>query len=203
MDNKMAVTYTNRKGRKYFLCLACTKTGKVRYFFAKDLKGEPVEEIPEGYEIRENVNGIVSLSKVRPELIRGAEIAAVESALHDHPLGKKYRVDVKAKEITIYEQLGLDMHELASIWGSRLGIPATMTKGVIEHLEEKQHQYAQYTPVMKFILKNKERRLFGAQRMCYLVSVDDWIDIEHEQKIEHLAKELVPTLGTDEFFRLI
>ena len=47
----MQVTYTNRKGRTYHLCQGVTRTGKPRYYFAREPKGKPVEQIPEGYEI--------------------------------------------------------------------------------------------------------------------------------------------------------
>ena len=58
----MNVTYTNRKGYTYYLCRGTTKTGKPRYYFAREPKGDPVEQIPEGYEIRESVNGILVLA---------------------------------------------------------------------------------------------------------------------------------------------
>jgi len=42
----MTITYTNRKGVTYHLCQGVTKTGKPRYYFARQPKGEPVPEIP-------------------------------------------------------------------------------------------------------------------------------------------------------------
>lgn len=59
----MPVTYTNRKGLTYYLCRGTTKTGKPRYYFAREVKDEPLEEIPAGYKIKESVNRIVSLVK--------------------------------------------------------------------------------------------------------------------------------------------
>ncbi len=56
----MPITYTNRKGFTYYLCRGVTKTGKPRYYFAREPKDEPVEQIPDGYTISESVNGIVS-----------------------------------------------------------------------------------------------------------------------------------------------
>ena len=83
----MPVTYTNRKGTTYFLCKGTTKTGKPRYFFAREPKGEAINAIPEGYQIEESVNGIVSLAKDRPRLIAPEETTAVEAALKRHPKG--------------------------------------------------------------------------------------------------------------------
>ena len=97
----MPVTYTNRKGYTYYLCRGVTKTGKPRYYFARELKGEPVEEIPEGYEISESVNGIVSLVKARPAQIRPEEIEAVRAAVERHPKPHNYRVNVKPDRIEV------------------------------------------------------------------------------------------------------
>ena len=53
----MPFTYTNRKGKTYILCQGTTKTGKPRYYFSPNPKDPVLDAIPEGYEIRENVNG--------------------------------------------------------------------------------------------------------------------------------------------------
>ena len=66
----MPVTYTNRKGVIYYLCQGRSKTGKPRYYFARELKGEPLEAIPQGWKIQESPNGIVSLVRDRPAQIR-------------------------------------------------------------------------------------------------------------------------------------
>jgi len=41
----MPITYTNRKGLTCYLCKSVTKTGKPRYYFAREPEDEPVEEI--------------------------------------------------------------------------------------------------------------------------------------------------------------
>src|SRR3989304_1657917 len=102
----MSITYTNRKGFTYFLNKGVTKTGKPRYYFAREQKDEPVEEIPAGYEIEESVNAIVSLVKARPQLIRPEESASVDAALKKHPKAKNYRLAIKNDQIMIYEGIG-------------------------------------------------------------------------------------------------
>ena len=103
--------------------------------------------------------------------------------------------------ITIYEQVGGDLSELAARLAASFGFPV-LAKDFQRRLEEEHNVYARYTPVMKFVLSDKEERLFRAHRMCYLGSIDDWIDIAYSKPIEELARELIPTLGTDEFFQL-
>ncbi|MBF8278349.1 MAG: hypothetical protein HW390_3422 [Candidatus Brocadiaceae bacterium] len=102
----MSVTYTNRKGRTYYLCQGVTKAGKPRYYFATAVKGNGVEGIPEGYVISESVNGVVSLAKDIPSLILEREINVVKKAVQKHPQAKNYRVSVKSDRIEIYEHVG-------------------------------------------------------------------------------------------------
>jgi hypothetical protein len=100
----MTVTYTNRKGTTYFLNKGVTKTGKPRYTFAREQKNEPVDVLPDGYEIEESINGVVSLLKSRPRLISMEEVAAVQAALDEHPNARNYRLTLKHEHILIYER---------------------------------------------------------------------------------------------------
>lgn len=97
----MPVTYINRKGLAYVLCRGTTKTGKPRFFFARACKGEALGTIPNGYHVEESVNGMVSLAKDRPRLIRPEELAAVEGALRRHLQPGNYRLQVKDSQIVV------------------------------------------------------------------------------------------------------
>jgi hypothetical protein len=197
----MSISYTNRKGSTFSLCQRRTKTGKVRYYFAREPKGEEIEQIeqiPSGYEIRESVNGVVSLVKVRPRLIPADEVALVEKALKRHPNGSNYRVDVKHDQIIIFEGNGPDIDEVIALFGKNIPRPA----GTIEKLKAQMASFTRFSPVMRFILSNPEKRTYIAERWCYFGSIDDWIGIEKSGKIEQLAHQLIPTLGTDEFYEL-
>jgi hypothetical protein len=194
----MPITYTNRKGFTYFLNKGVTKTGKWRYYFAREQKDKPVEKIPQGYQIQESVNGIVSLIKERPQLILPDESASVKAALKHHPKGKNYRIAVKKNQIIIYEGIGTDMDGLRAILRSE-EVKADEAK---DRIEKELDRYTQFTPVMRFILDNQETRQYHAERWCYRGSVDDWIYAGYSGKVNQLAKKLIPTLGTDEFYEL-
>ena len=198
-SERMPITYTNRKGVTYYLCQGVTRTGKPRYYFAREPQGDPLEQIPAAYMISESVNGIVSLVKARPAQIMPDEVAAVESAVRRHPKSRNYRVGIKQNRIEVYERVGPDVGNLAPIF-RELGV---MGPGLTERLQARLESNAQFTPVMRFVLKDAAQRLFQAQRMCYRGSIDDFIDLHGELgSIEELARRLVPTLGTDEFFEL-
>ncbi len=195
----MPVTYTNRKGALYYLCQGVTKTGKPRYYFAREPQGIPIEQIPEGYTISESVNGVVSLVKARPAQILPDEVAAVESAVRRHPQSRNYRVGTRQNRIEVYERAGPDVDNLVPIF-RELGV---MGSGLTERLQARLESSAQFTPVMRFVLKDAEQRIFQAQRMCYRGSIDDFIDLHGKLgAVEELARRLVPTLGTDRFFEL-
>src|SRR5271157_1562139 len=192
----MPISYTNRKGSTLYLCQGTTKTGKVRYYFAREPKGNKPEKIPAGYEIRESVNGVISLVKVRPQLIPTDEVALVEEALKRHPAGSNYRVAVKNTQIIIYEAVGPDVDQILALFGK--SIP--LRPGAVEQLKAQFDRTRQFTPVMRFILVDRDKRAYVAERWSYSGSIDDWIDINRSGKISKLASQLIPTLGTDEFF---
>src|SRR5207248_5337308 len=197
---KMPVSYTNRKGVTYTLYRGQTRTGKPRYYFGLPAhsQGEPVMEIPPGFTISESVNGVVSLVKDRPALIQPEEVAAVEAAVQQHPEARRYRVAVKGNRIEIYEQVGPDYNALVN----ELHLPGLSRPGLAEELRALEEHHAHFTPVLRFILLDQARRLFGAQRMSSLGGIDDWLELGQTGPLAKLAQALIPTLGTEQFFEL-
>ncbi|MGA9350032.1 MAG: hypothetical protein WBW48_14685 [Anaerolineae bacterium] len=195
----MPVTYTNWRGVTYYLCRGVTKTGKPRYYFAREPKGDPVEQIPEGWKISESVNGAVSLVKDRPAQIRPGEVAAVEAAVQRHPKSHNYHVAVKHNRIEVYERVGLAPDELITeLRGVGLLVP-----GRAEWLRELLGGRARFTPVLRFILVDAEQRTFCTERWCYLGSIDDWIDVGPMGPVDRLARQWIPKLGTDALFEVV
>lgn len=198
----MAVTYTNRKDRTYYLCQALTKTGKPRYYFAREPRDTLVEEIPEGYEIRESVNCVVSLGKVRVILLLDEEIDTVNKAVQEHPKAKDFRVDVKSKQIIICERVVPDFVDLGEMLAAHLGMPS-LSSDQIQRLEEVDRVRAQYSPTMRFVLRDAQNRRFRAQRMGFHGGIDDWMDIAYSEPLADVVAARVHTVGTDAFFELM
>jgi hypothetical protein len=195
----MPVTYTNRKGVTYTLCQGVTKTGKSRYAFVRDPKGKRVvEAIPDGFEISESVNGIVSLVKERPKKLLPEEIAAVEEAVRHHPKTRNYRVNVRSDRIEVYESVGPDAEDLLADLKGLMGL---LPKAKEDDLRTILARDAQFTPVLRFILEDAETRVYRAERWCYLGSIDGWLFIT-TGPVEQLARRMIPTLGTEKFFEL-
>lgn len=195
----MPVVYTNRKGHTYYLCQGTTKTGEVRYFFARHPKDGSPDHIPEGYRISESVNGVVSLVKDRPQLILPQEVASIEAALDRHPKGRDYRVAVQKNQIVIYERLGPDAELLSAIFGELSPLPPGIAR---KRVQEQLDKMARFSHIMRFILDDPGDRSFKAERWCYLGDIDDWIEIGETGRLDRLARRLIPKLGTDDFFEL-
>jgi len=195
----MPVTYTNWRGVTYYLCRSVTKTGKPRYYFAREPKGEPVDQIPEGWKISESVNGAVSLVKDRPAQIRPEEVAAVEAAVQRHPKSHNYRVTVKRNRIEVHERVGLAPDEfITELRGVGLLVP-----GRAEWVRELLESRARFAPVLRFILVDAEQRTFCTERWSYLGSIDDWIDVGPMGPVDRLARQWIPKLGTDALFEVV
>jgi hypothetical protein len=195
-EEAMPVTYTSRKGLTYTLCQGTTKTGKPRYYFAREPKDQVLDQVPDGYAFSESVNGIVSLVKDRPSQLHASEIAAVEAQLHKHPKSRNYRLGVKSDRMEIYELVGPDPQTLIAA----LRREGPLTPGLADRLQAEHDRYGQYTPVLRIILADPERRTFRAERMCWPGSIDDWIDVEPHGLIEKVARALISKLGTAAFF---
>ena len=195
----MPITYTNRKGMTYYLCRSVTKTGKPRYYFGREPKGEPVQEIPAGYVIRENVNGLVFLAREREAQILPEERAVVEAAIQRHPKARNYRIEVKDKRLIVYERTGPDVEDLTPALRGLGRLTASQLRDMQAFLEES----ARFTPVMRFTLLDKEKRTFCTERWCYLGSIDDWIDIGPSGSLRLLAKRFIPLLGSDALYEVL
>jgi hypothetical protein len=193
----MPITYTNRKGVTYHLCAIKTKRGNTRYVFAREPKGEPLDAVPDGWEIRESVNGLVSLGKERAQVIRDDELAAVRAALARHPHSEDYRAAIKDDTVMIYERSGPNADALIEAL-SRF-VPAERVRTAHAYTAQR----ANYEPVMRFRLRNEATRRFTAERMSYS-GRGGWRDLHlvSAAPIDELADRLVPKLGTDAFFNL-
>ena len=194
----MAVHHTNRKNVTYTLCKGTTKTGKPRYYFTREPKGNLVDRMPIGFKISESINGIVSLIKDKPSSILPEEISTIEKAIIRHHRSDYYRVWERQNRIYIYERIGLSPDDLITEL-RKSGIPPMAN---IDRIKEDQDVCSQFTPIVRFILEDEDSRVFRVERMCYLLHSEGWIDTDLSGKIKELIDIIIPKLGTDEFFDL-
>jgi hypothetical protein len=189
----MNIQHTSRTGKIYYLHVMAGKDGKAKYHFSTRRKGTPAESFPDGFEIYENVRGQVFLQRKRPQLITDEELALVKEALRRHAEEWRYKIEVKENTVTIFEAEDCiaALQSIALPWISKDSI--------------KQHaiQTAHYMAVMRFMLADKERRLFRAERFCFRGSIDDWIDIGGApQPLQAILSKFIRRLGKESLYEM-
>lgn len=94
------------------------------------------------------------MTKVRPMLLLDGEIEAIKAAMNKHPQAKLYRLDIKSKQLTIYERVGPDIKELTRQIAIAFGYSKREIEKAISREEEIDRIYTQFTPIMRFTLSN-------------------------------------------------
>ena len=196
-DVVMGVEYTNRKGKKYYLNVGKTKTGKPKYYFSMKIRDQLAEEIPEGFEIYEHpANAQVILRKKIPSIITELEKKLVEKELKEIDGPRLYVADVKGEEIVIYES-NENIEDLKDIFGAISPFHDT------SRIENTIKSETTYSPIMKFILDDEKKRTFVVNRYCFRGSIDDWIDIGGPMHLQEASKVFLQHLGKESFYDLI
>jgi hypothetical protein len=191
----MPITHVNAKGKTYYLHQGTTKTGKPKYHFAMKSDGNLADSIPEGFEIYENPNAQVFLRRIPPKIITDEERQIVEDGMQKYAGVQDYKIDVKGKAIVVYTA-DQDVDTLAALFKDFHPDPKTNPE-----LMRTLRRVIQYSPMIQFILDDKDQRLFRAQRYCFKGSIDDWIDIDHG-KLAKLVRGYVQHLGNESYFEL-
>jgi hypothetical protein len=208
-------TYTSRRGYTYYVHEVRTKTGSRRYIANRIVDGA-LTNLPAGMEIVENVNGQVSVRAIRSLAILPLEEQKVLQALTNHGQ-EKYRVEVKGRDITVYEP-NSNADALAELLNpprpkDALGtaVDKMMRKKVgdaawEQHLRQKKEQARQnlertmrYSPVLRFRLDDSVQRLFSVERMCYR-GEGGWLWLSGDMPLVSACERYVPLLGTEELF---
>jgi len=200
----MAVQYTNRIEKTYYLREGKTKTGKPRYFFSTQQvgKGEAVEHIPDGYEIYEHPeNAQVFLRKKRHQIITDIEKHLVAKHTKTLQHSRRYLVDCKDEYITIYES-SADIGNLKNIFGNLLNLTSPRSGMNVDDAMSSLVSIADhhYTAMLRFRLVDKERRTFTAERFCFRGSIDDWMYIGGPDDLKTMVQRYMKLLGTEGFF---
>ncbi|MBI4621793.1 MAG: hypothetical protein HY736_01065 [Verrucomicrobia bacterium] len=187
----MAFTHTNRRDKTYYLHTGPKRGGGVQHFLSTDPKGDLADVVPVGFEVYETVNGQVYLRRRRLSAIHDAELDYIRRYLTKLPGPMLHAAEVTGNMIVIHES------ENRSELDARLG---AWRPGI--DLEAIARQFAQYMPLMRFVLQDKTRRLFLPERYCFRGSVDRWIPIGPPDKIETLAAKFLLHLGRESFYEL-
>jgi hypothetical protein len=188
----MPYTYTNRKGVTYTLFRTGSVSGP-QYVFALKSRGEPLDELPTGFQIRENPNGIVTLAKERPRLILPEEVAAVEREVALHPHRRLYRVNVKPDRIEIHAKEGSGRTEEIEDLIAAGHKPDEYMRNILEFDE----RFTLYEQVLRFILHDRTQRTFRAEGREWRKNTAVWRKLGPARSAGELARALLPNLGAE------
>ncbi len=195
-EKRVTVQHTNRRGQTFHLRQGAPRAGRPNYYFSLSGEGNLVDAVPDGYEVYEHPKGQVFLRKIQAQAVTADEIAQVEKEIKRHPRLRQSRVDVRGRTITVYiPNLQAErslVQLLAEVAGQRgIDVPALVAHG------------RTLSPEFRLELIDEERRVFQAQRYCYLGSIDDWIDIGEPGQLRDLVRRYAQHLGKDSWFDLI
>lgn len=193
----MPIQHINRKGDTYYLHEGLTKTGKPKYHFSKKTSAEQRETVPEGFEVYENPHGQVFCRRQQKRHITDSEIETVEAALRAHQKDDFTLVDVKGKDIIVWESNARELAETAAKLSREFGFgriaPSLNLQSSI-----------QYHELLKFTLIDPEDRLFSSYRWSWRGSIDDWMPLMGvSSTLPELIQELAPHIGEESFFELM
>lgn len=187
------VFHKNRRGITYYLHEGKTKTGKPRYFFAKTVGEGALTKVPDGFEVSESINAIVSLRREAASRtsVPLTDVGVVESAIGAHPHLYGYVVRVVGNAIVIFEP----RHRPAKLRRlvGRLGANSRGANFGSEQLKN-----VKFDPVMKFEPDGTGYTVF---RMTYR-GEGGWSWPLKSGKLPDVSEEFVKAIGTQAFFEL-
>lgn len=115
--------------------------------------------------------------------------------IENHPDAANYRLDVKPRKLLVYERVGPDMEAISSLFTS-FGFPAKVAK---ERLDGILDEVSRFSPLLRFTLEDKARRIFRLERMSFLGSKDEWAYVD-TGALDTLAEGMIPRMGSETLF---
>lgn len=190
-----ALSYTNRRGDRYYLHARRTATGKLRYVAAKTVGDGALDSMPNGYEFTESINGVVSVRRIDrrgPQVSeQEVEIVRAEMARHDHL--RHHRAEGVRDAIVVFEPFSGPALVTES-WAREVGIARIAPS--LDRLAAR----TRYAPVLKLVPDGVDR--FAVHRMTYR-GEGGWSWPLASGPLPQLARRFVGTIGTSAFFELM
>jgi len=198
----MAFQHRNRRGDVYFL-QTCRRTrpGKPRFYFGRKLTGEPVEDVPAGYEVFESPErGQVYLRRQRPTWIAPIEREIVAEGIRRVSNVQHFVVDVEDDSLVVYlpTKSVAEVNQLVR----QLAGPDALQVPRCREARDRVIQESKYEKMMQFLLVDPRQRLFDAERWCSHSWYEGWIHLAGPAPLPDLVEQYTEHLGEDSFYEL-
>lgn len=191
----MALEHVNRRGDHYYLQSKPTKTGKTKYYFGRKLSGDPVTTVPEGFEVYESPDDAqVVLRKTRENLILPIEREMTSNAIRRLTGMKHFVVEMDGGSLVVWT---------ADVSDADLHLERVFGMGRSEMVREMMMARARYSKMLRFSLVDPAKRLFYAERWCFLGSIDNWFHLSGAAPLMKHLERYVPHLWKESFFELM
>jgi hypothetical protein len=178
-----------------------TRTGKPRYYFGRKLTGEPVEEVPAGYEVFESPeSGQVYLRKERRTCIAPFEREMVAEGIRSLANVNHFIVDVEEDGLVVYLPTR-SVTEVNAMVRYLAGPDALQ----VPRFREARDQFvreSKHEKMMRFELLDSEQRLFHVERRCFRNSHDGWMHLGGPASLSDLVDRYAEHLGEESFYEL-
>jgi len=197
----MAYQHCNRRGDVYRLQAGKTKIGKPRYYFGRKLTGQPVSEIPAGYEVYESPErGQVYLRKQRPTCIAPIEREIVAEGIRRLSNAEHFIVDIEDDCLVVYLPTRSvdEVNEMVCF----LAGPHALQAPRCREARDQMMRDSSYEKAMRFELQDADRRLFHVERWCYRSWRDGWMHLAGPAFLSDLVERYAEHLGEESFFEL-
>ena len=189
----MAFTYKNRRVDTYYLHEGKTKKGNPKYYFSKKKDGNILDKIPKGYEVYENPNAQVFLSRKKAPVFSDEEIANVENAMEKLCKLEKWKINVRNNAIELHEPC-------ENIEGLRRTIRILSPFAKSRDIEKIIDESLNYNIIARFVIYDKKNREFTMERIFFNGSCDEWLHLESSGDLKYLAEKYCPHVGQESLF---
>jgi hypothetical protein len=197
----MAYEHRNRRGDVYRLQAAKTRTGAPRYYLGRKLTGEPVDEVPAGYEVYESPErGQVFLRRRRPTCITPSERETVAEGIRRASSVDHFIVDVEDDSLVVYLPTQ-NVNEVNKLVCMLAGPDALQMPRFRDARNQLIRESAQ-EKMMRFQLMDTHRRLFHVERWCFRSSHDGWLHLAGPAPLSDLVERYAEHLGEESFYDL-
>lgn len=194
LKNTMAIEFTNRKGKTYYIKARKTKTGKTTYTLTKSKSIDCVDKIPLNYEVYEKPeNGQMVLRKKIPSKFTLQDLHIIKTSLERNDTLSGFKLDIRGNELIIYTS---EEQELGSLLES-------FSPFLKYKREQLRNMFMSYSAMMKVLIMDEDALgKYVIQRYCFRGSIDDWITIGISEDLKTVIDKYSYHLGKESFFEL-
>ena len=199
----MAFEHRNRRGDVYLLQAGRSRTGKPRYYFGRKLTGQPLEEVPAGYEVFESPQrGQVYLRRWCPTCIEPVAREIIEEGIRELSHVEHFIVDVDAEDNSLIVYLPTKSVDEVNHLVCFLAGPDALQVPRFREARDQVVRESRYEKMMRFLLLDPEQRLFLVERWCFRSSSDGWFYLAGPAPLAELVDRYVEHLGEESFYEL-